>query len=134
MNSKSIGCRAWEAEYELSRHARWRMEERGIREGIIETVIRYGRCYFERGAEIYVVGSKEIRRHKKEGIDLSKLNGLHVVCAEDGTVMTAYRNNRLSFKKSRRTGDVLQSPDDAIPARYKKYAHHHPLHFLLGAS
>jgi len=118
---------------ELSRHARQRMEKRGIREGVIETVIRYGRCYLERGAEIYVVGSKEIRRHRKEGIDLSRLNGIHVVCAADGTVMTAYRNNRLRFTKSRQCGDVIQSPEDAIPARYKKYAHRHPLHFLLGA-
>ena len=47
---------------------------------------------FFRGATIYAVGRKETQRYKKQGIDLSRLDGVQVVCSSTGTVQTVYRN------------------------------------------
>lgn len=79
-------------DYSLTRHARYRMSGRGISDSAINLVLAYGRQFHVRGAIIYVVGRKEINFFESQGIDLSNLDGIQVVCASDGTVMTVYRN------------------------------------------
>ena len=45
-----------------------------------------------RAAEIFFVGRKEVVRYAHEDVDLQGVEGIHVVCASEGEVLTAYRN------------------------------------------
>ena len=81
--------------YSLSQHAWKRMCSRGISSHSVQRVIHYGRVAHVRGATIYAVGRKEVERHKRNGVDLSKVEGVHVVSSKDGKVITVYRNHDL---------------------------------------
>lgn len=76
----------------FTRHAAARMSHRGIRTGDVDLVLEFGRRVFTRGAVVYAVGRKEIQRYRQEGIDLSRCNGVQIVCSIDGSVLTVYRN------------------------------------------
>lgn len=80
---------------QISCHARSRMSGRRISEGDLDAVITYGRRIHGRGAQIYVVGRKEIEACRKEGLDVRSLEGIHVVCSREGVVITTYRNRGL---------------------------------------
>lgn len=84
---------------QLSCHANERMEQRNIDIEAIEAVLDYGREVFTRGAVVHAVGRREIEQSAREGIDLTRHDGVQVVCSRDGTVLTAYRNR--DFRKLR---------------------------------
>lgn len=87
----------------LTTHVRKRMQSRGISVEDIQATVRYGRTYYARGAVFKVIGKKEVERYSDE-IDLEHLEGVHVVLAHDGTVITTYRNrqfHRTDFCKPR---------------------------------
>lgn len=75
----------------LTRHATLRMQQRGISSSQIETVLCYGRTVQEGRVSCKVVGRKEMSEYAHEGINLSAVEGIHVVIAGDGSVVTAYR-------------------------------------------
>jgi len=52
----------------------------------------FGRLVRVRGAEVYALGRKEVNRLATVGIDVSEYEGVQVICAADGSVMTVYRN------------------------------------------
>ena len=84
-------------------HALERMRRRGIRRDQIAQVLDHGRHVNVRRADIFVVGRKEVRDCLNRGLQLSEVQGLHVVCASDsGAVITAYRNSDLRGLRSRR--------------------------------
>jgi hypothetical protein len=59
----------------------------------IEAALEYGRVVYVRGAEIHVIGRKEVFRYRRHGIDLREYEGVHVVCRPgSGLILTAYRN------------------------------------------
>jgi hypothetical protein len=76
----------------LTQHAQQRMNVRGFSSADVNQVLAYGRKVHARGAIIYAVGRKEIAICADYDIDLSNLDGLQVVCSNDGLVMTVYRN------------------------------------------
>jgi hypothetical protein len=76
----------------LTHHARQRMDMRGFSSSDVNQVLLYGRGVHVRGAVIYAVGRKEIDQCSEVGIDLSNLDGLQVVCSNDGAIITVYRN------------------------------------------
>lgn len=78
--------------YVLTEHAQRRMDMRGFSSSDIYQVLLYGRKVHVRSAVIHALGRKEISQCAAVGIDLSGLDGLQVVCANDGTVITVYRN------------------------------------------
>ena len=78
--------------YHLSRHAWARMSERSLSPDMIRRVLDYGRISHVRNATIYAVGRKEIKCFDRENVDLTDVEGVHVVCNESGAVMTVYRN------------------------------------------
>jgi hypothetical protein len=80
----------------LSSHANVRMFARRIDRKSLATVVNVGRRIYTRKAMFYVIGRKEVRRWKGRGVDLSTLEGLHVVCTSEGTVMTVYKNRNLT--------------------------------------
>jgi hypothetical protein len=76
----------------LTRHARDRMNLRRISEEDIEAVLTYGRVYHDRQSVFAVIGHKEILAHAGR-VDLSRLEGIHVVCtATMNSVITVYRD------------------------------------------
>ena len=88
--------------FALTRHAWKRMGGRGFSPEMIRKVLEFGRETHARGATIYVVGRKEIKRYGKKGVDLKGLDGMQVVCSEEGAIITAYRNRDLRGLKDRR--------------------------------
>ncbi len=79
----------------LTKHAEKQMKRRGISSEAVQKVLDFGREVYARGAIIYVLGRKEIEHFKNIGINLIGLNGLQVVCADDLSVITVYRNRDL---------------------------------------
>lgn len=94
-----------EPEYFFTNHARSRMSSRSVSSDAIDMVIACGRQVHIRGAVIHVIGHREAYRLSKQGVCLNRCEGLHVVCAQDGAIITVYRNHDLSGLrgKGRRT-------------------------------
>jgi hypothetical protein len=86
-------------EAQLSFHACERMEHRNIGQDAVEDVLAYGRVVYTRGAVIYAIGRREIKQWDEQGVDLSGHNGLQVVTAHDGDILTVYRNH--NFRRLR---------------------------------
>ncbi len=85
----------------LTAHARARMSGRRITEEAVSAALVYGREVRSRGAEIYVIGRREVKRALQAGADLRDLEGLQVVCATNGgPVLTCYRNRELTALRS----------------------------------
>lgn len=82
-------------EYSLTRHAWERMSGRGLSPAAIRLVLNYGRTAHIRGATVCVVGRKEVERYRQEGIELSSVEGVQVVCNDSGLILTVYRNRDL---------------------------------------
>ncbi len=78
----------------MTRHAQYRSRTRHIPLTTIEAVLTYGRVRRDRGAEIYTLGWREVRRWAEHGIDLTRVEGIEVVCTNGGRVITVYRNRR----------------------------------------
>jgi len=84
-----------QSEYSLTRHAWERMSGRGLSPAAIRLVLNYGRAAHIRGATIYVVGRKEVERYRQNGVELSSVEGVQVVCTDSGSILTVYRNRDL---------------------------------------
>ncbi len=78
----------------MTRHAIFRSRTRAIRLDAIEAAVAYGSFRRARGAEIYIVGWRDVRRWAGQGLDLSPYVNVQVLCANDGSVMTVYRNRK----------------------------------------
>jgi len=76
----------------LTHHAAHRCRTRGISTEAVEAAIDYGMHRAIRGADIYTIGWRQVRFHAKRGVDLSRWEGIEVVCAHDGRILTVYRN------------------------------------------
>lgn len=105
---------------EFTLHARNRMNGRRIGCDAVNAFMAFGRCFFTRRAVIFVNGKKEVRECTE---DVSVYEGIHVICAHDGTVLTVYRNHDLRrlrphrrthlkgrLKLVRREGNLYQFP------------------------
>ena len=77
---------------ELTRHAWKRMTSRNLSSSAVEVALEYGRLAHVRGAVIYAIGRKEVERYASEGVDLTRHEGVQVVCNPQGTILTVYRN------------------------------------------
>jgi len=76
----------------LTQHAHTRMTTRNLSPEAIAATLDFGRSIHTRGAEIYVIGRKEVEQYRQRGIDLSSFEGVQLVCAADGAILTVYRN------------------------------------------
>lgn len=102
----------------LTDHATARMARRGIQSNIINLVFEYGRPVYTRGAMIYAIGRREVEQYRLDGIDLSRCEGVQVVCAKDGAVLTVYRNR--NFRRLRiGLGRGRFRPDRAAKSRQR---------------
>lgn len=83
----------------LTLHAADRSRSRGIPAEAIDAAVEYGKHRAMRGADVYTIGWREIAHYAQFGIDLSRWEGVEVVCAHDGQVLTVYRNkNSRAFR------------------------------------
>lgn len=87
--------------FQLSRHAWQRMGARGVSSSAINKVLTFGRVIHARGATMYVIGRKEVKRYMGQGINLDDLHGMQVICSKNGTIMTLYRNRDLRSLRPR---------------------------------
>jgi hypothetical protein len=85
----------------LTLHATDRSRTRGIPTEAIEAVIEFGKHRAIRGADVYTLGWREVRFYAQAGIDLSRWEGIEVVCAHDGQILTVYRNKNPSAFRDR---------------------------------
>lgn len=85
----------------LTDHARMRINARRIPVAAIEMAFRFGRERHINGATYFVIGRKDVERHRRASVDLVRFEGIHVVCAEDEVVVTAYRNRDFSGLRQR---------------------------------
>ena len=69
------------------------MSQRGLSEDDIDAAFTYGREVRTRGAVIYAIGKKEVRKHLVVGVDLRTFEGIQVVCVSDGTILTVYKGS-----------------------------------------
>ena len=76
----------------LTLHATDRCRNRGIPTDAVNAAIEFGKHRAIRGADVYTLGWREVRFYADQGIDLSRWEGIEVVCAHDGHVLTVYRN------------------------------------------
>lgn len=82
-------------DFQLTRHAWERMSGRGLSPGAVRLVLDYGRTARVRGAVIYAIGRKEVEFYRRDGVDLSSVEGVQVVSTSTGSIMTVYRNRDL---------------------------------------
>jgi hypothetical protein len=88
--------------FPMTKHAAERISSRRLAPGAAAALL-FGRVVRTRGAEIFVIGRKEVTRYALEGIDLSRHEGVQVVCGPGGgPVLTAYRNRELRRLRPRR--------------------------------
>ena len=102
----------------LSRHGRQQMHARRLSIRAIEAALGFGRVVHTRGAAIHTLGRREVDRLARRRLDLRPYEGVQVVCAPDGGVLTAYRNRdfrRLRPRRRRGREHSLPTPDS--PAR-----------------
>lgn len=82
--------------YVITEHAERRMCGRRINTEMVNLVIAYGRIVHTKNAQFHVVGRREVEKYCKIGIDLRKVEGIHVVIgneAQDAVIITVFRNN-----------------------------------------
>lgn len=83
-------------EFELTEHARQRMNQRGVSEQAVELALQFGRKIHSRHALFHVIGKKEINKLGDQHPELKELDGVQVLTTEDSeSVVTVYRNHDL---------------------------------------
>ena len=102
---------------QISSHAEKRMSSRRLPPAAVEAVLTWGRLHHVRGADIFVLGRRDLLRLTRMGLDLSHWEGIHVVCSNDGLVLTTYRNHNLS--KLRPRGRSRRPPTRQVFPRLK---------------
>jgi hypothetical protein len=84
----------------LTNHAVIRMQQRGISTTALRVALDIGRRIHAKGLTFYVVGHKEVSRYADRGVNLSSFEGLQVLVAADGAVVTTYRSRDLHAIKA----------------------------------
>ena len=86
---------------DCTRHARTRMQQRGIPADLVDRILRYGReVHDHHGAVVMLIdraGEARMRRDgEARGVNVDRLRGLYVVMGTDGTIRTVgHRTRRL---------------------------------------
>lgn len=89
------------ADLPCTRHARSRMQQRGIGAATVDRVLRYGREVHDHHGAIVVMmdraaEARMARDGASQGVALDRLRGVYVVVTGDGTIRTVgHRTRRL---------------------------------------
>ena len=84
----------------LTRHARSRMQQRGIAPALIEQVLRYGREKHDRHGGVIVYFDRDAKRRiardrSLSGAELDQLGGVYVVLTEGRVATVGHRYRRI---------------------------------------
>lgn len=85
----------------FSRHAYKRKTQRGFKDSCISHILRFGRKHYQNNAIYYSIGKKEISKYSTICPDLKQMNGMHLITALNGTVITLFRNHNFRILKSK---------------------------------
>lgn len=91
----------------LTEHAWERMSGRRVSPAEIALVLRRGRMARTKGSCIFSIGRREVEHASDEGLDIRRLEGVHVVTSEESghlVVLTVFRNRDFSCLKLRTAG------------------------------
>jgi len=99
---------AFDGFFHMSAHARNRMFSRGLSPELIADVLTHGEVFHDRGALHFRVGRRVTKELEKRGIDGRRLEGFHVIVADDGLILTVYRNHH--FRRPRKSLRPARSP------------------------
>lgn len=78
----------------LTPHAARRAQQRSAQQNQIELVVSCGRRWHQReGRNLFYVGRRDLKHWLRRGVDLSDCEGLAVVVAADGAVVTVVRTD-----------------------------------------
>ena len=88
----------------LTNHAAIRMQQRGISRAALQAVLDFWRRIHAKGLTFYVVGRKEVALYADRGVNLTNFEGLQVLVAADGAVVTTYRSRDLHAIKVQARG------------------------------
>lgn len=83
-------------------HALKRCRNRSIDKEAVEAALEFGRCRFGRRVEIFTLRWRDVRRWAACGYELSRFEGIEVVCGNDGRIVTVYRKRNARACRSRR--------------------------------
>lgn len=81
----------------ITQHASKRAQQRGFSLHDIADILRFGRKQHAKGAVYYSIGKKEIHKHQKNYSRLKQMNGMHVVMAANGSILTVFKNTKLNM-------------------------------------
>ena len=84
----------------FSVHASKRAAQRGVSRQMVAHILKFGRKHYQNGSVYYSVGRKEIKKFEHLCSALKNMNGLHLVMAKDGKIITVFKNQ--NFKIIRR--------------------------------
>jgi hypothetical protein len=76
----------------MTRHALERIAARRIPFEAVEATIDWGRVWHHDGVLFFRLDRRTVRRASRSGEDVRRHEGVHVVCATGGEVLTLYRN------------------------------------------
>lgn len=80
---------------QLTQHALDQMQVRQLSADAVDAALAYSRTAWTRGAQIFAIGRREVERCRVEGLALAHWEGVQVVTAPDGAIVTVYRNRDL---------------------------------------
>lgn len=90
--------------YVLSEHVEEEMAKRGISLEHVESALTYGKYKRTRGAKIFAIGKKEVKYFKDLGYDIQEYENTHVVCSNEGAVITSYKNTSMRDMREHKSG------------------------------
>lgn len=100
---RQIAFRSEDVGLIFTHHAKQRMSQRRIPVEAVCAALDYGHVYRTRGAVIYGLNRRAADQCKRDGAAITKVDGLQVVCAENGSILTVYSNRDFrSLKPQRR--------------------------------
>lgn len=83
------------------------MSARHISAAAVLATLCNGRIVRTRGAEIHILGRRQVTLAGRRGLDVSAHEGVHVICSPMGRILTVYRNRnprRIRAQRVRRRG------------------------------
>lgn len=83
----------------MSNHAMERMYQYSFSPDLIRLTLTYGQPVYDRGARIYRLGKKHVKRYAEPL--LREAEGIHAVCGTNGLIFTVYRSH--TFRRPRKT-------------------------------
>lgn len=92
--------------FRMSNHAMERMYQWSFSPDLIRLALTYGQPVYDRGARIYRLGKKHVKRYAEPL--LRRAEGVHAVCGSNGLIFTVYRNH--TFRRPRKTYGPSRPP------------------------